>query len=121
MAISKKFAPPNSLVLISDPEGGDIPGTMSGALVASTDSCIAVGCRSEADGETTFMVGEANEVNFEGQQVFEGNLSTPSHRISIRSVLGETLLEASVPRKRTFVRVWVNDLIEPDCVFVAIN
>jgi hypothetical protein len=57
MAKSAKIAPPHSLILIADPTEGAIPATMSGSLIAATDTCIAVGCRSDADGDTDSLWG----------------------------------------------------------------
>src|SRR5258708_4202695 len=119
MSTSAKFALPNSLVLISDPKGGEIPDTMQGAVIASTSSCIAVGCRSEADGETEFTLGTIRQVDPGARPLFEGKLNTPSRKIAVRSVDGQTILETPVPRRQTTVRVWVNDPKEPDRVIVG--
>ena len=120
MATSTKVAPPNSLVLISDPKGGEIPATMKGATIAATASCIAVGCQSDADGVTEFTLGTMHEVDPGDHPVFEGKLSTPNHKVAVRSVTGEIILEASVPQRQTTVRVWVNDPREPDRVIVGV-
>lgn len=121
MATSARIAPPNSLVLVADPSGGEIPETMAGSLIASTSSCIAVGCRSDVDGETEFTLGSTREVDPGNRPAFEGKLNTPNRKIAVRSVLGQTILEATVPQQQTTVRVWVNDPKEPDKVIVGIE
>jgi len=121
MAKSTKFAPPNSLVLIVDQGGGTIPATMTEGLIASTNSCIAVGCRSEIDGDTEFILGEVADVNPGSQPAFRGNLKTPSRKIALRAVTGVTIFEISVPHQDTTVCVWANDAIEPDQVIVGIE
>jgi hypothetical protein len=121
MATSAKVAPPNSLVLVSDPANADIPETMAGGLIASTKSCVAVGCQSDADGETEFTLGAAREVDPGSQPVFEGSLPTPNGRLAVQSVLGDTILETPVTQQRTSIRIWVNDAKEPDKVIVGID
>jgi len=121
MATSVKIAPPNSVVLVADPSDGEIPDTMGGSLIAATNSCVAVGCRSEADGETEFTLGRTDEVDPGSRPAFEGNLKTPNRKIAVRSVLSKTILEAPVPQQHTTIRVWVNDPKEPDNVIVGIG
>src|SRR5262245_32223613 len=119
MTNSTRVAPPCALILVADPSNSEVPSKMSGALIASTDSCIAVGCRSDADGDTEFTLGAAREVDPGYQPHFQGKLKTPSQRIALRSVLGQTILEEVVPSPETYVRVWINDPNEPDRVIVG--
>ena len=121
MTVSAKVAPPNSLVLIADPSDGEIPDTMGGSLIAATSSCIAVGCRSEIDGETDFVLGAAREVDPGNGPVLTGRLETPSRKLAVRSVVGQTILEALVPDRVTSIRIWVNDPNEPDRVTIGIG
>lgn len=45
--------PPNSLSFVMDPDLGEIPDSVSEALVAATSTCISIGTLSSVDGETT--------------------------------------------------------------------
>lgn len=119
MAVSVRVAPPNSLVLVEDPSGGDIPASMH-RLIAATDSCIAVGCLAENDGETEIVLEYCSSVDTGDQLEFEGLLRTPNCKIAIRTVYGVTLLEMPVAAAETRVRIWVNDLKEPDRITVGI-
>jgi len=119
MEKSTRIAPPNSVVLVCDAGGGEIPTSMQGALISSTPSCIAIGCRAEDDGETDIALGAIEEVDPGTPSAFEGTLSTPTRKVVVRSVLGQTVLEAAVPSRNTRVRVWVNDQSEPDRVVVG--
>ena len=121
MAKSTKVAPPHSLILIVDPSGGEIPPTMLGSLIASTDSCIAVACRSEVDGDTEFTLGETGYVSPAGEPAFQGGLKTPNRKVTLRTVTGQTILETPVLQQETMVRVWTNDSSEPDQVVVGIG
>lgn len=120
MTISTRLAPPNSLVLIEDTCGGEIPDSMNQSLIAATDSCIAVGCRAEDDGETEIVLGDCNKVDTGEQPVFDGLLRTPSRNLVVRTVLGVTLLEIPVSETQTRLRIWANDPTEPDRIAIGI-
>lgn len=85
----------------------------------STDSCILVGCLIDADGVTEFAMGKMHEVDPGRLPAFEGNLKTPTRRISLESVDGRTVLEAPVLHLETKVRIWTNHESEPDKVIVG--
>jgi hypothetical protein len=121
MAASKRVAPPYSVVLISDSGGGKIPDGMRGQLIVATNSCVAVGCLSEVDGETEFVLGASAEVSPGEPPTFEGKLRTPGRRLEISSVLGDSILMTPVSQSETVVRIWVNDAKEPDRVIVGIE
>jgi hypothetical protein len=115
-------APPHSLILVTDSAGfHSVPETMGGALVVSTGSCIAVGCQSEVDGDTELTVGGPEAVEHRGTLAFRGELETPSHNVSVKTVLGETVLEVPTERDRTQVCVWVNHTSEPDKIFIGLE
>jgi len=120
MIASTRIAPLNSLVLIADPRGGKIPDSMRGSLIVSSSSCIAVGCRSEVDGETEITLGAMQEVDPGDRPAFEGQLETPSRSVVVSTVHGQVILEASVQDRDTRVRVWVNDLDEPNRVTIGV-
>ena len=121
MAASTRIAPPNSLVLVMDSRGGEIPACMNESLISATDSCIGVACRAEDDGETEICLGVSSIVDPGERPVFEGRIGTPSRRIAVRTVLGTTLLEVAVSAAATSVRIWANDSTEPDRVIVGIS
>ena len=110
--ISVEVAPSHSLVLVMDPSVGRIPEKMSGALVAATTTCVAIGTLSEHDGTTRICLG-TEEYSGGGNGVFDGELDTPGGRVAVCSVLDEVLLEVPVPFRRSRVRIWANDDQEP--------
>ena len=118
--LSAKTLLPNSILLIEDPGGGEIPVWVAGKLIASSGSCIAVGCRSETDGETEVLIGRAGDVDPGLLPAFDGTLPTPSRGLAVRSVLGDTVLEVPVRGDETRIRVWVNHSVEPDRVIIGI-
>jgi hypothetical protein len=121
MAVSTKIAPPNSIVLLSDFSDKIIPKSMNGSVIAATDSCIAVGCLSEFDGETTFTLALASEIDRSDPPSYEGMLRTPNHRVTMHSVFGQKLLEMPTQQEMTKLKIWINDPNEPDEVFFGIE
>jgi hypothetical protein len=117
---STRVAPPNALVFIEDSNGGKIPDSMGRSLIATTDSCVAVGCRAEDDGETEINLGDYRDLGVGKDLVFDGVLSTPSRKLAVRTVLGQTLLEVDVAGKTTRLLVWVSDLAEPDHIDIGL-
>lgn len=121
MVKSVKIAPPNSLLFISDPNGGEAPDPVRGAPVLSTPSCISVACLMWQDGETEVSLGSDVKVDETRIAAFDGMLETPNRSVIVSTVEGDTVLEAHVPRTRTHVRVWVNRPREPDKVTIELQ
>ena len=113
-------SPPNSLLLVMDPAVGEIPKKMGQNCIAATGSCVAIGCRMEQDGPTEINLGQLHEIAPLGELLFDGEIPTPSRRISICSVMNEGLLSSAVGGVTVRVRVFVNDPKEPDVVFVLL-
>ena len=62
MITKKHVAPAHSVVLLSELGRGEVPGFLDHSLVAATESCIAIGCKSEIDGTTEMILGPIAEV-----------------------------------------------------------
>ena len=121
MSASKSIAVPNALILISDLDGGVPPDVMGESLIASTPSCIAVGCMSDSNGETEVILGATQEVDPNDNPAFVGELETRNRAIVVRTVLREPIVQAPVPRSSTRVRIWVNHPTEPDKVTIGFD
>lgn len=121
MSPTLRVAPRNSVILVSDFDGGEVPRTMSGSIVSATSTCVAIGCRAEDDGDTEIALISLSEVERSDPPVFDGKIRTPTGRLAVRTVLGETLLEVGVSREVAAVRVWVNDGSEPDEVVIGVE
>ena len=119
--ITKFVRPPHSLVVIGDPEGAEIPESTNRSAISATESCVAIGCRAEDDGETEILLGRRDSLDPGQTPAFSRRLVTPSGRISIRTVLGETLLVALTGAVETTVTIWVNDDREPNRVIVGFS
>lgn len=117
--ISVRIAPPNSVVLVEDLAGGDVPDSISHSLVVSTGSCIAIGCRAEDDGETEIVIDDSDRANPSMELVFEGMLRADSLKLVVRTVLGAVLLQAPVPSGETRVSIRADDTNEPERIVIG--
>jgi hypothetical protein len=115
-----RVAPPNSLLLIMDPDAGQPPLELHDAALAATDSCIAIGTLCEIDGETTIQLGVEPSAGSPGiAQVFEGQIATPSRRIAVCTALNSVLASIEVTGSLTRVRIWTDDPTEPSQIWIA--
>ncbi|MEO5824216.1 MAG: hypothetical protein ABIT71_27215 [Vicinamibacteraceae bacterium] len=114
-----RVSAPRALVLVEDGAGGELPLSIPGQLVAATASSIAVGCAASATTELTIRdIGYAE--NPAGLPVFDGQLTTPTRTLAVRTVLGATLLEVVVPTTDTRVRIWANTPAEPTALTIGV-
>jgi hypothetical protein len=121
MIIKRRVVPPHSLILISELGRGEVPDSMNGSLIAATASCIAVGCRSEVEGETEITLGSISEVGLSTPASFSGILATPRKSVALQTIFNESIIEFAVPSEQTLVSIWVNDANEPDEIIVGLD
>lgn len=119
MTSSAKIAPPNSLLFISDPDGGEPPYPVRGAKILATGSCVSIACYPSIDGETSVTLGPSGEVDPGGAPAFDGLLETPNRSVVISTVDGQTILGEKVSDTTTRVRAWLNKASMPDQVIVG--
>jgi hypothetical protein len=120
MPQSVEIAPPNSLILVVGSIRPEVPRSFERSIIASTSSCIAVGCRAQSDGPTCFLLGSDGEVKPRGAPAFTGKLQTPDHVVALETVEGARIAQQVVHSECVVIRVWVNDSFEPDQVMVSI-
>jgi hypothetical protein len=113
--------PINSLLFISDPEGGVPPTPIRGPMILSTSSCISFRCYPEQDGSTEVTLGGIDEVDPGGVPAFEGELETPSHAVVVSTADLEAVLQAVVQGARTKVKIWLSHPQWPDKVVVGLR
>jgi hypothetical protein len=124
MAQTIKTAPPNSLIFVTDAQGGSVPDPNKIAReagITATSSCVVVCCLAEMDGKTEITMGPTGEVNPGQEPDFDGKLATPTGTVVISTTERETLLEANVRTLQTQIRIWTNRAREPDRVIVGIG
>lgn len=115
-----RLAADNGLILVLDPDLGEVPLSMAGDVVAATSSCVAVGVLNGFDGVTTVYLDAGSSVSESaGLSMLWAGIVETRERICVTSVRGEVLLEAQAS-KRAIVQVWANDRSEPDVVRVSV-
>jgi len=116
---TKKYAPENSIVFISDNLQSMPPEHVWGNMINYNSTCVSVGCYPEIDGETEFQLGRAREVSTDFDPVFDGTIETPNRMLMISTVEGTILLEDTVSDLETRVRVWLSHPRWPEKVIVG--
>jgi hypothetical protein len=121
MILTTKTRPPYSLILISDSAAREIPRSLGAGLAAATDSCVAVGCHAEIDGDTLLSLGTLEEIKRPETAVFAGIIFTPNRTVTIRTVTGEILLSMPTSNDYSRIHVWANDRSDPTEIFVGVD
>lgn len=121
MAYKAMIAPPNSLIVIMDPQARDFPDSQDNRGIVGTEECIGVACRSADDAETEVQFGWDREVSLSKLPAFEGWLRVPTRRVTLRTVLDEELASLEVGKRRVIVRIWTDHPREPDHVVIGIT
>lgn len=121
MASSIKISPPNSMLFISDRDGGVAPQITRETRIWSTPSCVAFGCLMEQDGPTKVTLGAAEDVTSEDRPAFDVFLETPSRNVTVFTSENRPVMEAGVLGTRTRLRIWTNHPSEPDEVVIGLG
>ncbi len=123
MIKTTKIAPPNSQVVIVDPNGKkvEVPDYRESVPFAATSSCILFYCFPEVDGETEIILGKASEVDPGYVPVFDGHLLTASKILAIETVQGDAILQTPTASARTKLRIWSNAIKWPTKIIVGID
>ncbi|MBB3344740.1 hypothetical protein [Luteimonas sp. RC10] len=119
MKESVALSPQNSLILVMGHELGEIPDYFGSELVAATGSCLAIGTLAAPDGETAITFADSTE-DIEGVElVYDGVLSTPNKEVAVCDVLGEKLIVMPSAASFTRIKIFANDLTEPDQIVIV--
>jgi hypothetical protein len=117
--VMTRIAAPRATVLVEDSAGGEPPLAVPGRLVCTTPRSVAVGCAG--DTATDIRLGDLTLAP-DGAAIaaFDGRLATPSRKIAVRTLLGATLIEVTVPTTDTHIRIWANSPTEPTELTIGI-
>jgi hypothetical protein len=121
MTKTVRAAPPNSLLFVSDPQGGMPPYPAEGEGVLGNELCVLIVCYPYQDGETTVTLGPAREVDPGNTPVYDGVLQTPNRALVVTTVDDETLLKEDVSGTTTRVRAWSNKPSMPDRIIIGFD
>lgn len=121
MVMKLSIAPMNSLLFLSDPDGGEPPEPVWGAQILSTPSCISFGCYPEQDGPTEISVGTRYELDPGTPAAFEGDLETPHRAVIVSTVDRKTVMRMDVPNARTHVCIWLSHPRWPERIAIGLE
>lgn len=114
------LSPPNSVVFVVDPTAPyEVPQDIVSNLVGYTRSCISIGTLAEMDGETSITLGRVASIA-QKECIFSGELETPGHEIAVIDSSANKLLSQPVRTSVTRIRIYVNDLSEPNSIAIEI-
>lgn len=119
MPTSINISPSNSLLFLSDEDGGKAPTPVWGAQILATSSCISFVCYPAQDGPTQVTLGPASEVDPGYEAAFKGDLETPHRTLIVSTVELETVLKSKVPSIRTHIRIWLSHPRWPEQIFIG--
>jgi hypothetical protein len=119
--IKANIHPMNSLLFLSDREGGDYPIPIWGVQIQSTPSCISFGCYPEQDGPTEISLGAGREVDPGTSPAFDGDLETPHQDVIVSTVDHKTVMNMDVPKTRTHVRIWLSHPRWPEKIAIGLD
>jgi hypothetical protein len=120
MDCSVLVAPPYSVVFLTGEIEFEAPESMNSAIVASTPSCIAIGCMSADDGPSEFKIVRRVERAEGLKLVFDGFASTPDKVLFLMTVNHDLLLKTSVEHSRMRICIWVNHPVEPNKIVIGV-
>ncbi|CAN5858417.1 hypothetical protein BH11PLA1_BH11PLA1_20870 [soil metagenome] len=114
---------PHGVVFLMDFAGGEIPLKMLGRLVAATSTCIAIGTRHGAEGETRFNInhgGAAVPGERKRAVVTDAVILTPTRELSLTLTDGTRVFSCATADDRARVTVRFNNRSEPDEIDICI-
>lgn len=118
-----RHAPPNSIVFVSDTDGGAVPNPLhwSRDPINASSSCVCIGCYLEMYGETEFTLAATADISVgpEFHLAFDGEIDTPNKEVMVSDIDVDGLLRAAVPSEKTRIRVWLNDRKLADRVIIG--
>jgi hypothetical protein len=121
MNVSTKIRPENSLLFISDRDGGTPPEPVRGPMILATPTCVSFRCYPEQDGPTVIVLGDAREIDPGNQPEFDDDLETPNRVVVISTVGLEKILQMNVAEARTRIRIWLSHRQWPEKVVVGLG
>jgi hypothetical protein len=120
VADSILISPPFSLVFLAGEPGFEPPSYLKSSGLASTSSCISIGCLSADDGPSQFKIVENFENLEEYALVFDGNISLPNRELYLLSVNAEVFAKKTVQKTFARICIWTNHSTEPDKIVISL-
>jgi hypothetical protein len=108
-SVSMQIAVPNGLLFVRDSEIRDVPDfDDEKASFWSIATCVMIACLVDCEGETDIAVGAADQVAQTQPPALDRILETPSRKIILEIVPGETVHEVGVLNDKIRIRIWTD-------------
>ena len=121
MSLEVTVAPVNSIVFVSDLDGGETPAIERGASIWKTDSCIAFSTYPEQDGDTRLILGSINEVDQGRAADMDTTIETPTRHLIVETAVQERIFDLPVPNSKTRVALWLSHPRWPETVIIGVG
>lgn len=116
---------PHAIVFVYDLSGNgiDVPEYVDDDLIASNETCISIGTKSDVDGEVTVdLIKKADHVLEKNYtKVFKGFINTLGKKVAVSTSEIEGILATNVDTIKTEVSIWVNDSELPSMIFIEVE
>jgi hypothetical protein len=101
---------------------GVLPDSITSQLIASTDSCVAIGTLSEFDGMTEVVLTDERSFETAGLlKVFDGRVRTNLHEISVCDVRNSKRLTLDLSYSSPSVEIYADDQSEPARIVIVVK
>jgi hypothetical protein len=108
-SVSIQIAVPNGLLFVRDSEVRKFPDfDDEKASFWSIATCVMIACLVDSEGEVDIAVGAADQVVQTQPPAFDRILETPSRKIILEIVPGETVHEVRVLDDKVRIRIWTD-------------
>lgn len=121
MAVDVFITPINSILFISDTDGGETPEITRGTSIWKTSSCVAFATYPEPDGETHLILGAIDEVQPDRAADMDTVIATPNRRLIVETSVQEIVFDIPVPSSRTRIVIWLSHPRWPEEVRIGIG
>ena len=108
-------------IYVSGPEPVTIPVDHDYRRLIATDKCINIPCRYWNEGDTRVQFGASSDVKRTDAPRFEGIIKTPGRKVMVYDANIPEIFSMAVPTELTRIRVWTNDVSEPDDILIAVG
>ncbi len=117
------LSPPNAILFVFDPTNKDvvIPSYIDGELTASSDTCVSVGTRADADGDTDISLDLGGVAPPDLLRIFFGVIGVSGGKVAIVTSQLQRVLELEVPVGPVEVTIWADDLRNPGRIAVNVK
>jgi len=107
--ITMQIAVPNGLLFVRDSKIRNVPDfDDEQASFWSIATCVMIACLVDREGETDIAVGAADHVAQTRPPALDRILETPSRKIILEIVPGETVHEVSTMNDKIRIRIWTD-------------